>query len=104
MIDRRKHERLELGELAGQLILLPEEREIDFFPLNVSPRGLAVFTSEALSLGQKAVLEVDGKKIDLSVKWCQPSSENLAAFRCGFEVTDASIKLDQLVQQHLKNI
>ena len=101
MIERRKDIRLDLTELIARLRLLPEKREIDFSPINVSRGGISIFTTESLAPGQALLLEIDEVIFELRVKWCQSNPDNLATFRCGLELVDDTVALDKVVKKHL---
>ncbi len=85
----------------GRLLVIENNREVEveMVPVDVSHRGLGVMTKHSLQSGQKAYLEVHGKKYSLEVMWCQNhlGIENL--YRCGFFIRDSDADLLNLFDQ-----
>ncbi|MBI2602741.1 MAG: hypothetical protein HYW48_06775 [Deltaproteobacteria bacterium] len=101
MEERRQFDRLELESLSARLILVKEDREVDYFPINVSRRGINVFTSSPLPVDEKLLLELDTGAVELTVRWCKAKPDDPAFYRCGLEVVNDE-HLDELVQDHLR--
>ena len=102
MIERRKHERLELEDLPARMFKQPDKRELDFTPINVSREGISIYSSEQLIEGDRVFLELDEKNVELEVRWCRANPDNIAIFRSGLVTIEKEIRLDVLVKKQLE--
>ena len=101
MVEKRKHTRMDLDDLAARLFRENGDIEVEYFPINVSPDGVAIFTSLCLPVGEILKLELEVKTVELVVRWCRPKENDPAIFRVGLELVENSDRLDELIQSQL---
>ena len=100
-MERRKHDRLALEDLSAKIYRSDDQSEVDFFPINVSKSGFAIFTDCYLAEATELKLVLSNDTVELVVCWCRPKKDDLAVFRCGLEVKSKDISLDKIIQEEL---
>lgn len=99
MTERRLSSRMNLEDFSAKIFM--EDREIEYFPINVSAEGFSIFTSKSIAVGSSLVMELGLTKIPLVVKWCKVKPDDAAVYRCGLARADAGTALDELVKAEL---
>lgn len=85
-LERRKKPRKKLsGLLPGRLYLKSNRLAISARPIDVSPNGLGLLSSDGLPLGAIVLLEMKEQTIELKVSWTRPDFGKKNMFRYGLE-------------------
>ena len=67
VVEKRKYNRMDLEDISAKLYKTSDGLEIDFCPINVSKKGISIFVSSALSVGEKVILGLDVGDVDVAV-------------------------------------
>jgi len=105
--ERRFNQRRRVRGMPGQLYLIDQPHSLAVIPVDVSPTGIGVLTSENLSLGiQLYFLTECGKHVELELKWKLPewnlidlAGDGAATdrvFRCGLQTKDDKHNLEDI--------
>ncbi|MDD9952292.1 MAG: hypothetical protein OXT67_12080 [Zetaproteobacteria bacterium] len=103
-VERRKHARRHLEELAARLYWVEgaQKREVDYFPNNVSVDGLSIMLNHILPVEAKMILELDKGDVQLEVKWCKSNPKDPAIFKIGLALQEGTtVNLEELIKQEL---
>ena len=101
MDDRRKYNRVPLEDLAARLRYKDRAEEIDFCPVNVSEKGLAILTSQVIALESILILSLTDIEIEMKVIWSKTSEDGSGFYKSGLECLDSEVHLDNLIKDEL---
>ena len=100
LIDKRIAKRRQLtGLLPGKLIIKDQRNAISCRPVDVSPEGLGILTTEFLAPGQELTLILKDKTLELQVAWGQPDFAKREIYRYGLIVVSGVQDLEKLFEE-----
>lgn len=102
VVEKRKYNRMDLEDISAKLYKASDGLEIDFCPINVSKKGISIFVSSALSVGEKVTLGLDVGDVPLIVRWCRAKEDDPAVFRVGLETENPGDQLDEMIKKELE--
>jgi len=87
------------GAVTAQIALDRQGKQIvPFRPVDVSARGIGIWTEEPLEFGSDVYLKTSAgsnELIRMKVRWCKENYHNTEYYRCGLEVADEHVDLTE---------
>lgn len=97
--ERRVYKRRVIQKMPGSLYSVLTGDEIECRPIDISEKGLGVFSEFELEDDEKQlILEVKGQKYYLDVIWLIENPGDLVGYRIGLKPSDPSLELESLFQ------
>ena len=102
--DKRRHTRYKIDSLPTKLFSIDENRDLDFQPVNISEKGIGIYSTTPLPEDAEVVCAAGTQKILLEVVWSIQdwsvraakffnSQNHTPVYRYGLKVKDDAVNL-----------